>query len=155
MTTPYRQGPVGALMDEYERAVGELVRVIEPISDEQYTLLRDTATDDEDCRSIETIVRHVIGSGYGYAGMLRDAWGIEREEYSVGNVARIDAGAKLQAMLAYMNETLNGRWELSAEEVFATQMHARWGPTYDFEQLFEHAIVHVLRHRRQIQRFLC
>ena len=29
-----------------------------------------------------------------------------------------------------------------------------WGQLYDIEQLFEHAIVHILRHRRQIERFL-
>lgn len=141
-------------MDEYERAVGEFVRLLESISDEEYMLLRDTATNDEDCRSIETIVRHVIGSGYGYAGMMRDAWGIGRQAHTAGSVARSDAGPKLLEMLAYTNETLNGRWEISPEEVCATQMHARWGQTYDFEQLFEHAIVHVLRHRRQIERFL-
>ena len=28
MTTTYRQGPVGALMDEYERAAGELARIL-------------------------------------------------------------------------------------------------------------------------------
>jgi len=30
----------------------------------------------------------------------------------------------------------------------------KWGQLYDVEQLFEHAIVHILRHRRQIERFL-
>jgi hypothetical protein len=34
------------------------------------------------------------------------------------------------------------------------QIPARWGPVYDLEQLLEHMIVHVLRHRRQIERFL-
>jgi hypothetical protein len=33
-------------------------------------------------------------------------------------------------------------------------IEARWGPRYDLEQLLEHAIVHVLRHRRQIDKFL-
>ncbi|MGY0037018.1 hypothetical protein [Pedobacter sp. NJ-S-72] len=28
-----------------------------------------------------------------------------------------------------------------------------WGQLYDIEQLMEHAIVHILRHRRQIERF--
>ena len=30
----------------------------------------------------------------------------------------------------------------------------RWGQSYDVEQLFEHAIIHILRHRRQIEKFL-
>jgi hypothetical protein len=29
-----------------------------------------------------------------------------------------------------------------------------WGQVYDIDQMMEHAIVHVLKHRRQIQRFL-
>ncbi len=28
-----------------------------------------------------------------------------------------------------------------------------WGQVYDIEQLTEHAIVHVMRHRRQIEKF--
>jgi len=29
----------------------------------------------------------------------------------------------------------------------------KWGQRYDIEQITEHAIVHVLRHRRQIEKF--
>jgi len=31
---------------------------------------------------------------------------------------------------------------------------SRWGQQYDPEQILEHAIVHVMRHQRQIERFL-
>lgn len=34
------------------------------------------------------------------------------------------------------------------------KMLVKWGQYYDIEQLVEHAIVHILRHRRQIERFL-
>jgi hypothetical protein len=43
---------------------------------------------------------------------------------------------------------------MTDEEIMAVSMKVRWGPTYDLEQLLEHAIVHILRHRRQIERFL-
>jgi chromosomal replication initiation ATPase DnaA len=36
----------------------------------------------------------------------------------------------------------------------ALKIQVRWGQLYDIEQLMEHAIVHILRHRRQIERFL-
>jgi len=36
----------------------------------------------------------------------------------------------------------------------AHKMKVVWRQLYDVEQLMEHAIVHVLRHRRQIERFL-
>jgi hypothetical protein len=29
-----------------------------------------------------------------------------------------------------------------------------WGQHYDIEQMMEHAIVHVLRHRRQVEKFV-
>ena len=34
------------------------------------------------------------------------------------------------------------------------KIKVRWGQLYDPEQLMEHAIVHILRHRRQIENFL-
>ena len=154
MIKTYRSGAVGALMDEYERAVAELARVIESISDEEFERIRDTETEDEACRSIQTIMSHVIGAGYGYAGMYREAWGMERLPRTREKVARVDVAPKLQAMLRYTAETLDGHWNLSEAEGNAMQIRSPWEQVYDFEQLFEHAIVHILRHRRQIERFL-
>jgi hypothetical protein len=48
-----------------------LARILAGISDEDYTLIRDLETNDDDCRSIQTVVTRLIGAGYGYAGMLR------------------------------------------------------------------------------------
>jgi uncharacterized damage-inducible protein DinB len=154
MKKTYRPGSVGALMDEYERATAELSGILESISDDEYARIRDTQTKDEDCRSIQTIMTHVVGAGYGYAGYMRDAWGVERAPHERVPIARAETPAQLRAMLDYMIATLEGRWDLSYEDQEAMKMRVRWGPTYDFEQLFEHAIVHVMRHRRQIERFL-
>ncbi len=149
----YRNGAVGALMDEYERVVAELERVLEGISDADYELVRDTETKDENCRSIQTILTHVVGAGYGYAGMMRDAWGMERVGRMYVPMTRSEAPGRLADMLEYTIATLEGRWDLSEDEGSAMKMSG-WGQVYDFEQLFEHAIVHVMRHRRQIERFL-
>lgn len=150
----YRSGFTGALMDEYERAANELINILAPLSDEAYQRIRDTETEDEACRSIQTIMTHVIGAGYGYAIMYRQAWGMDHIERPRELVSKADVINKLNEALAYMCETLNDKWNISPEEADALQIHARWGPTYDFEQLFEHAIVHVMRHRRQIEKFL-
>ena len=56
-------------------------------------------------------------------------------------------------MLLYTAETLQDKWEYSDEEVMKVKMIVRWGPQYDLEQLLEHAVVHILRHRRQIEKF--
>ena len=150
----YRSGAVGAMMDEYERVTGELARVLESISDADYKKILDPDTPDEDCRSAATIMRHVVRAGYGYAGYMRDAWGVERGARWDQDVTRAEAITHLRGMLDYMIATLEGHWNLSEAEATEMKMKTRWGVPYDFEQLFEHAIVHVMRHRRQIQRLL-
>lgn len=154
MPLPARQGPVAALMDEYERATQELRRVIQWTSDADYLRPRDPAAADASCRSIQTVMTHVVSAGYGYAGMLRAAWDLPPHAHDRRDVTRVEALARMGAMLEHMTATLEGHWGLSEAESNALQMRARWGVTYDFEQLFEHAIVHVLRHRRQIEAWL-
>lgn len=150
----YRQGPVGALMDEYERAVAEFLSILDGITDEEYQRIRDTKTEDEDCRSIQTIMTHVIRAGYGYAGYMRTAWGKEPVIRWSETIPRAQVPVEVRKMLDYTIETLDSKWNMTEQEATEMKMQVRWGPVYDFEQLFEHAIVHVLRHRRQIGRFL-
>ena len=160
MTKTYRKGGVGAMMDEYERAAGELKNVLVRASEEQFVRIVDTQTKDEDCRSIQTIMTHVVGAGYGYADYLRAVFGIPstRPASTVrGSAVPIqhgEAAEKINGFLRYTAETLEGKWEMTDEQIMAVSMKVRWGPTYDLEQLLEHAIVHILRHRRQIERFL-
>jgi len=54
----------------------------------------------------------------------------------------------------YTEDTLEGKWLMTDPEIMAVKIDAPWGAHYDMEQLLEHAIVHILRHRRQIERFL-
>ena len=55
-------------------------------------------------------------------------------------------------MIAHTVATLEGR--MSDEEMEAVRIQSPWRVVYDLEQMLEHAIVHILRHRRQIERFL-
>ena len=57
-------------------------------------------------------------------------------------------------MMGYTLKTLEDKWDITEQQVLATSMKFSNGKAYDFEQLMEHAIVHILRHRRQIERFL-
>lgn len=150
----YRDGPVGALMDEYERAASDYLALLDDLSDEAYELVRDTATTDEDCRSIQSVTTHVVRAGYGYAGMLRRAWGIGEPPEWPGVLALQEVRAEMRQMLAFTAATLEGKWKIARAEATALQLRSRWGPVYDLEQLLEHAVVHVLRHRRQVERFL-
>src|SRR6266850_7211181 len=64
MTQIFRKGAVGALMDEYERAAAELSELVSRVNDEEFEIIRDPRTQDEACRSIQTVVNHVVRAGY-------------------------------------------------------------------------------------------
>ncbi len=148
------------MMDEYERAVGELKNVVGRATLEQYGRIVDPDTKDEDCRSIQTIITHVVRAGYGYADYIRGAFGIPStrpKETIPGQtvpVQRGQAAEKIDGFLAYTAQTLEGKWEMTDDDIQKVSMKSRWGSSYDLEQLLEHAIVHILRHRRQVERFL-
>ena len=154
MNRVFRKGAVGAMMDEYARAAAELSELLRRISDDEFERVRDLQSQDEDCRSIQTVLRHVVRAGYGYATYIREAFGAEAKRPEIPLSKRLEALNQIEMMLAYTVATLEGKWELSDEQITAVQIRSRWGAVYDLEQLLEHAIVHVLRHRRQIERFL-
>jgi len=154
MIKNYRKGGIGALMDEYERAAEEFKDLVGNISETDFVKIVDSVTKDDDCRSVQTIISHVINSGYGYANYIRDWFAIPKSSPERRLILQNDFSIELDKMLAYTAETLEGKWEYSDEEIMKVKMIVRWGPQYDLEQLLEHAIVHVLRHRRQIEKFI-
>ncbi len=154
MRNSYRSGAVGALMDEYERAASDLTSLVEQIPDDDFVRVVDSETKDEDCRSVQTIMSHVVRSGYGYADYIRDQLAIPSTRPQPRLLSRQEALEQLEAALRYTIETLEGRWEMSGEEISSIVIKTRWGAVYDMEGLLEHAIVHILRHRRQIEKFI-
>lgn len=59
-----RTGARGALLDEYEAALKDLKKTVKKISDEDLTKILDRKTKDENCRTIQNILSHVIICGY-------------------------------------------------------------------------------------------
>lgn len=154
MRDSYRDGALGALMDEYERAADELVRLVERIPDEEFERVVDTQTGDDDCRSAQTIMSHVVRAAYGYADLLRRQFNIESARPQPRLLSRLESLEQLEAALQYTVETLEGRWGMSPDELSAIVFKTGWGATYDPDGLLEHAVMHVLRHRRQIEKFI-
>jgi uncharacterized damage-inducible protein DinB len=154
MSRIFRRGAVGALMDEYERAASELTLVVDRTSETEFLLVRDKHTRDEQCRSIQTVVSHVVQSGYSYANYLREAFSLPFEKSVYTLLSRTECLDRLKHMIAYTAGTLDNRWDDTDDQMMAVNIRSRWGQQYDMEQMLEHAIVHILRHRRQIERFL-
>ena len=149
-------GAKGALLDEYERALNDLKRIIAPIPPETLTAIADPDTDDPDCRSIQAMLTHVARSAFGYATYIRQQQG-KVVDFRAGRTYATAAeyAAELDAAFSFTEKTFETYPDIQLEAFESDQkMRVRWGQLYDSEQIMEHAIVHILRHRRQIERFL-
>jgi uncharacterized damage-inducible protein DinB len=155
--TKYRDnGAVGALLDEYEKSIRELSELLQTVNDDQLVKVVDHETEDQDCRSIQTIMTHVVSAGYNYSDNIRNKYvsEVEYKKKELKNTIREYKSALID-MFAYAEKLFLENPNLPIEEENDhNKMHVSWGQSYDIEQLMEHAIVHVLRHRRQIERFL-
>lgn len=149
-------GAKSALLDEYARALKDLQRVIATVDRRELITIVDWDTDDPNCHSIQTILAHVVRSAFSYATYIRQQQGEQlelRPLNMVGTAAQFQE--ELTAAFEFTRETFLRYPAIELEVMEADRkMLVQWGQLYDTEQLMEHAIVHILRHRRQIERFL-
>lgn len=112
------------------------------------------AQGDADYASPETLVAHVQGAARSY--ML---WIWEMLEQPIEGLPRVrDANLIVPELEKFQADTLAG-WEkhgarLKNEQLAPKQYVSRWGEPHTIEQMLEHAVVHPMRHRRQLERFL-
>lgn len=150
------RGDLKALFDIYQESVNELSKILERIHYEVFINIYDRNTKDKDCQSIQTIVSHVIYSGYAYLDyILKNHNDLELKIahsnllYNKNN----DAIMGLKKMME-VTELVFIQMDQTNMEFEQKKFRTKWGVLYNTEQLLEHAIVHVLRHKRQILNFL-
>lgn len=151
----FKTGAIAALLDEYRKAIDELKQVITKISDSALNAIVDEKTPDENCKSISTILGHVVQSGYSYAINIRNLKGAQLpfREVILRPTYR-EYLIDLDDLFNYTSEAFLTIANNELEEFDASKkILSRWGQVYDIEQMMEHAIVHILRHRRQIEKF--
>ncbi|WP_202701927.1 DinB family protein [Flavobacterium sp. UGB4466] len=149
-----RQGAVGALLDIYEQAILDLTNVIKSIPDDALTKIIDEKTTDEDCKSIQKILSHVVSSGYSYAISIHNLKG--QNVQRPGKIFHVTIAEYLIDLTNVFIFTENVFREIKDNELEqfddSLKIKTGWGQLYDIEQLTEHAIVHILRHKRQIEK---
>lgn len=143
-----------ALMDEYKRASKDYIKVLSDISEEDFLIARDYKTEDSDCKSIQTVIFHIIQSGYTYANYIQSLSNDTWLEYKFLINTTKTAIQEIKKMLEYTEDSFHDNWYKTNKELEKHSFKTRWNVTYDLEQLLEHAIVHILRHRRQVENFL-
>lgn len=149
-------GAFAALMDEYWKAINELIDVIQPISSTHLIKIIVPESANTDCISIQTILTHVTASIFSYAVYIENAIGLKTERPVRLHFGQVEQYiSALKEAMAYTENIFIQNPNIPLEEFDSSKkISARWGQQYDVEQMMEHAIVHVLRHRRQIERAL-
>lgn len=155
MISNKNKNAVNALLSEYGKVIVELQNVIQNIPDEKLVLEITPGTNDDDCQSIQSILAHVVNSGYAYCVYIRNLKNAttERPKKEIRKSVE-EYKEDLNNVLLYTYETFDIIYDDDLESFNESEkIKTSWGQIYDIEQLFEHAIVHILRHRRQIENF--
>ena len=150
---PGQPGMYGALLDEYARAAEDFCRTVETLPENRFHVERESP--DTETVSLQAICGHVAVAAWNYADYIRIARGLPRIPRPYEKDA-VTAPAVLRplltAALRHTEATVEG-CPTDEAGLEALRFQVRWGPTYDPEMILEHAIVHLLRHRRQIERW--
>ena len=152
---PGLYGPFGALMDEYARAAEDFCRVVESFDLARFDAERPS--NNPNTVSPRAICLHVIGAAHRYAYYIRKARRVDFVERYDADPAQLRSPQEVRTLLTegilLMEETVEPLLNATDEEIQALSFTVRWGPRYDPEMILEHAVCHLLRHRRQLERW--
>jgi len=151
MTSGFRTGCIGALLDEYSKAINELSAYILTIESADFEKAVNIDESENHLNSFGDISKHVMLSCYVYANYIREKLGKKIESMNLACNSPEQGARGLQQMFNYTEESLRDHVHLTASEVSSIVITTRLGFHYTLEVLLERAIVHILRHRRQIE----
>jgi len=150
-----RPGPFGALMDEYARAAEDFCRVVEGFDPARFDTERHS--DNPNTVSPRAICLHVVGAAHRYAHYIRKAQGVDFVDRYEADPARLRSTRDVRPLLTegmvLTEKTVEPLLNATEPEIQALSFTVRWGPRYDPEMILEHAVCHLLRHRRQLERW--
>jgi hypothetical protein len=142
-------------MDEYARAAEDFCRVVEGFDSARFVAER--ASSNPNTISPHAICLHMCGAAHRYAHYIRKARGVDFVERYELDASRLRSPHDLRALLAeaivFTEATVEPLLDATEEEVQGLSFPVRWGPRYDPEMILEHAVCHLLRHRRQLERW--
>ena len=109
---------------------------------------------DADYESAERLVTHVQGSARSYLTWIFEVLGDPVTDLEVIR----DPAIVVPNLDAYVEETL-AAWKrhlarLEDGQLGPEQHKSRWGEMFTVDQMLEHAVIHPMRHRIQLERIL-
>src|SRR6476620_9560110 len=155
MIKPLQQNAINAILSEYEKAIAELIRVIEPITNDTLTAIVDANTTNPECKSIQAILTHVVSSGYSYCIYIQQLK--NKEAKRPPKFDRLSASEYIEDLKSVVKFTYDTFSNIEDHEIEVFDSNRKiktaWGQVYDIEQMMEHAIVQILRHIIQNEKF--
>lgn len=144
---PYAHGGARALVAMHERSLREFVLAWRAAKERGVEL---PSTDDESYRSLEHLLAHVLGAAGGYLRWLCEV--LELSDPGVREVPGLEViAAEADAYVEHLVERWSVPFRQVDEKTFDHRSApARWGPPYCVDGMFEHAVMHPLRHTLQL-----
>ncbi len=147
----YRYGGARAMVILHDR---EMRDFLETWRAAQAATLELPETDDPDYASLETLLRHVLGCAAGYLVWICEQ--LELPDPEVRPVPEVDvveeqAEGYLDHVLRKWREPLAG---VPEERFYEPDYESRWGPRYCIDAMLEHAVMHPIRHRFQLEELM-
>ncbi len=146
----YRYRGARALVLLHERELHELLSVWHRAKAAD---LRLPETKDPDYVSLETLLHHVLRSARGYM-----TWMCEKLALPDPGIEAAPEPPRVERDAARWTEHLLARWRLPLagleEARFNETFKTRWGVDMCIESMLEHAVLHPLRHRFQLEELM-
>lgn len=111
-------------------------------------------TDDQNYVSLETLLRHVLGAAGSYMIWMCAQLGLPDPQIQ----PRPDVSV-IEAQAADYLAHLKDRWRLPLKDVPEARFHrpeyaSNWGTRYCIDAMLEHAVMHAILHREQLEGLL-
>lgn len=108
-------------------------------------------SEDPNYASMESLLAHVLGCSASYLDWICEQLELPRRmaddrPEAEGLAGR--AGPYLERVLAAWSRPFEG---LTEERAYAPAHRSRWGPPYCIDAMLEHAVMHPIRHARQLR----
>jgi hypothetical protein len=146
----YRWRGARALVLLHEQAMRDLLPVWREAARRDVRL---PATDDPDYASLQSLLHHAFRASRGYM-----TWLCEKLELPDPGIEKAPLPEVVEREADRYLEHLLERWRLPlaglAEVRFQPIFKARWGAELSCESMLEHAVVHPMRHRFQLEELM-
>lgn len=110
-------------------------------------------TNDQDYRTLETLLCHVLKSARSYMTWMCEKLGLPDPE-----IEEIGDEQEIVRKADYYIEHLIKRWQEPlkdvSEERFYEVYKSRWNIYYCIDAMLEHAVMHPIRHRFQLEKLI-